>query len=411
MIELITKINDIYISAMELEEQARQSPTSVQKSWEAANKFQEAAKLALSFANDPTIQSQSKIDYQIYSLYYMSCHHKSLSWASYIKHDTKEADKQIEKQSKYIFLAISTAQKLLPTLSSDSQKHFSNMIAQWTIEALAIPVHQNSIRARDTWNNGKVVTALDYYKETTRLGRIALDALENNNYDLAAIRIMKGNIAGMMANAEQVPARIILENAAKQGTPIREIPLERIIDLLKSLLNTIHYAEMAQKENPEWPQSQQMADLCRKNIALCLQECNHKWLELYIEFEGNHEIEKTMKSINMKKYNNLEQLRKVESNPTAKMTGPAALALIIFITIVASIYLFLQISWWSALLACISIPVLFTVITSYILFSSGVLSEFGFLKSLTIALQFQTVGLSGLNSLLEKEKNSIDSEK
>jgi hypothetical protein len=396
------EVQQHYNRGLELEREARQSPEAIGRELDAAEEFRIASDLSTKEAEDESLPAEYRILSAVFGEYYLASHYKCLSWYYYETRDLANAVEYLAKQEQALDAAIQGAHDASLKLSGDYKMRIEQMAEQWPGERIALAVSLAAIRARKAWEEDRVPEALDYYRKNVELGQVALKYFQEHQADLPAVRIMRGNVLGMMANAEQVTARLIRDETLRKGLALRDLPAAQLRDMLRSYLSTLLFNEAARAANPEWVQYRDTANQTRKNIEHLLRECGTRWAEIYLEFEDNDELRAVMRSTDVRKFNEVEALRRVEANPFGKLWGVGGFYLLLFCLLFFCVYAFLQLGWWYALLAILGMPVLFLIVSAVILRTTGALSEAGFVETLRIALHFQ---VSGLTRILGKTPN------
>ncbi|MCE5278210.1 MAG: hypothetical protein ABFD92_11970 [Planctomycetaceae bacterium] len=393
---LLQEIDDHYRKGLALEKEARQSKATVQYALDAAKEFLAASQLSAKAANDTALPAEKRAICSVLHLYYQAAYNKSASWYHYETKNFPEARTFAGEQGQAIASAIMTAKEHVAKVSEQQKAFLQKMIEQWQGEELALAVQVASINARDAWENDRTIDSLDYYRQTIGAGEQALQYFQTHMTDLPSIRVMQGNIFAMMANAAQVQAKLIFDEAKRKRVPMSELPMRRLRDLMQALLRTLDIGNQAVIANPEWLQYRDAADQARDNIEHLLRDNLSRWLDIYLAFEDNQELRTIMRTTDIRKYKEVEAIRKIEVNSVGQLWAKGSFFLLVFLTTVVTVYLFATMGFKIALLAVLGIPIIFLVVSAVMLRTIGELSEAGFIETLRIALKFQLTGLSRL---------------
>ncbi len=277
------------------------------------------------------------------------------------------------------------------------------MLNSWKAEQQAATVHLSAIHARENWDTGNPVEAQDWYHRAASQAQKAIEFLDSHDLDPTAERIMRGNNLGMIANAEQAIAKVLLDRHRQSGTEsLSHASDQTAVDLLTAFLKTLEAGRAAAQANIEWRQHQHAVDQTTHNIKRLLTECGDRWGLFLTAFSGNLELESIMYGMDKDKLRHAE-LQKAERTPVGRLWVVGSFWLMLFGMVIASVFLLLKTGWWYALLAIVGIPVLFLVLSASILRSTGDISEAGFLETVKLALKFQ---LSGPSRLIRKFRES-----
>lgn len=403
--DILTKIGEIYLKAMEHEKTARTSPEHIDSTKTAAEGFEEAAKLSEAASANTSLPSCSRAEAEAYAKYYWSCYYKALGWFWYEKRNTDAARDNEEQRQQFLKEAIDVVKARWDEFADDRHEHMEKMRNSWKAEQQASVVHLSAIRARENWDAGKPVEARDWYHRTASQAREAVEFLNTHDLDPTSERVMRGNMLGMIANAEQAIAKVLLGRLSQSGVQsLSKADDQLAVDLLAAFLRTLEAGKQAVQANIEWAQYQHAADQTISNIKTLLSDCRDRWPLFLIQFPNSPELRTFMNNIDAKTLRQANAMIEAERTPVGRLWAVGSFWLMVFVVVVGAIWLLLTIGWWSALLAVVSIPVLFLAVTAAILRSSGDLSEAGFLETLKLSLKFMTSGASRFVKPVDTDK-------
>ncbi len=385
------QLNEEFQQGLLLKENARKSLENLEDYIQAAEHFKNASELSSELADEKNMSADEKAQHIAFASYYSFERHSCLGNYSYEKRDIATAITNKNAALHPLTDAISFVEHLPPNISRDVVEHLSKNLANWRFYHEMEEASIYATQARGAWDNGQLIDALDFYRRAAKMQQAAIKMTET--LQPAYHRITLANHIGMMSNALNTLAQITLKKGpVKQNDDSsRLLPSESAIDLLQYTLNAYLFSKSAFEQNPEWDQYAVGAQVSLNNIQTFLKDNSTSWLEFYIAFENQPEFLKIIKNTNLEHFKEVEAQRYFKENKALKVWQIRGFFLSVLIVISGIIYLFATsfTNFWYLFLIFITLEVLFLLTGGLILRSLGDLSEQGFLKLVTLALQHQ----------------------
>jgi hypothetical protein len=386
-------INQEFREAVRLKELARKSTKDLDQFIRSAEHAHQASVLSFEIADDATNSTDEKVQAQVFGCYYSSEEHSCLGSYYYEKRQITEAKTHIEQCLQNLTKAISLIDSSVSSVSQEVAEHLKSFLPGWKYMQYVEEASLYAADARRAWDRNALIDALDFYRRAAEIQQDALGMARKNSLNPAYYRIAVGNYIGMMANASNTLARIIIGKGTIEVRPdtTKVITSDAAIDLLRYALEAYKLSKTAFDANPEWDQYREGAEICLRNIQLFLRDNLTSWLEFYMAFENEPTFLRILRMTDLQQYKTVEIERHFRENKIAKLWLVGgfwifALAAITGLILLVTSY---AITWWQLLLALSAIETLLLVIIASTLRPLGDLSEEGFLKLIRLALKYQ----------------------
>ena len=389
---ILEKTEKVYLAACEYQAKARSAGGDLALGEQAASHFAEAARLSAQAATDEKLSTDAQAQAAIFAKYYEYCQHETLCWVAYERRLCEDALAEGKAGLRSMAEAVRLLDEALDSLPNDVRDHLIRQRRSWEFERQFSRVMAEAIEGRHLWDSGRFVDAMDHYRRAVAQGRAALEHVQSDGVPSASERILVANIYGMMSNSAKALTKLIFERGRSANGEPSVLDGSSSIELLRHNFDAYRFDMAAYRTNPEWQQYWDSAQACLDNLRQFLRDNPDAWAETYLAFEGESEFLALMKQIDPGAYRKAELAPVASEHLVARLWGIGSFWLMVFAVVVGAICLLLTIGWWSALLAVVSIPVLFVAVTAAILRSSGDLSEAGFLETLKLSLRFMTRG-------------------
>ena len=393
--EQLQEVNLVFDEGRTLKESARKSLSCLEDYLKAADSMERASSLSNKIASDATTDSVTVIQAKILSFYYSYERHQCLAKYYYEKHENEEARQNHVKSEELIKATTELAEKSLPILPGRLKVKFQDLLLGWKFNERFTIIEGMAIRARDDWDKGDFISALDLDRRMSNLLKDLIGYVRSNNLDPVYERIALGNYYGSIANASNALAGSILNKSSRDSSnAVGILSFTSAVELLRYTLEAYKWGKSAFQANPEWDQYLSLANLCRGNIQDLLQKNPLVWRDLYLEFEHDPEFLKVMKMTDLEKFKKIEAERHIGENKIAKLWSLGTFWILAFGAVGLFVLVVLNnTSWYQALLAFVAAEILFVILGAFILRTTGDLTEAGFLEVMELALKYQLQNL------------------
>jgi len=386
------QIDRIYLEGCDLKDQAIVSLDNLELYLEAACRFEQASQMAHVASTEATGNPERSASLDCLSAYYESEQHYCLSSYEYEQRNTVAAREHARRGLQSLDDAIRLGQS--DAFGAELRETMRTHVTLWNYFRISHEAKIHAIEARSYWDEGRYIQALDSYNTAVPLEQRASEFASENSLDQRYIRISRGNAIGMTANASQALAMHMLtqgsNNPDRQGIALsRDIAFQ----LIRFALNAVRQGSAAYFQNPEWTQYREAAEQCRRNIEHFLRGNSGEWVPLYIEFEGDDQLYKIMKHVDLDRYREVVEMVEIPKNKNVKLWANGSFWLFALSVVVGLVLLVMNqgAGFWTTLLVIVGIEVILAIIGALTLRSTGDLSEGGFLSlmSLVFKAQFQ----------------------
>lgn len=392
---MVEEINQLYNEGFTYKEIGRKSETNINEYKKAAEAFDKAANLSFEYAKKYELESHERWGVEILALYYLFEKHECYSAGYYNIRDIDNALKHWEESIKHLRDAISLAKHALSKSESDKfNEKYTSHLNVWRYLLDVNVIKGDSIKAREAWDNERVVEAFDLYKiiveKTKALYQHATIYVSEGKLPLVYKRIATGNLIGMMANISSAMAKLVYQKSGNLDDSSKAIPIEMGIKLVKHILESYRLATNAFDENPEWDQYLNGAQISMNNIEAFLKDNKDKWKILFIEFENDTEVINLMKKIDSKQYRKARD-ELIGDNKHAKLWSVGGFWLFVLLVIFSSLFMAAKVisSWWVLVMVIVLGEGVFVILGGLVLRSIGDVSEKGFLEMIKMSFEFQ----------------------
>tara|TARA_R110002072_G_scaffold302996_1_gene490931 strand:+ start:49258 stop:50535 length:1278 start_codon:yes stop_codon:yes gene_type:complete len=379
-------INEAFQEGCRLKDQARKSRIGLEVYEQAAERFHTAGELSSQLAKNEEQAEPTKLQAELFAEYYLYEEQECLSTCFYERHDIGQAERCHNEGVAHLKTAIRLAEEAIPKVSEDCGDHLRGNIRVWTHYLHVNEIESSAFKAREAWDNGDLIRALDHYRlMLSRLPKLIEDA-SDPELDPVYKRIAIGNYFGMQVNASQALAQAYLNRA--EGDVL---PTDLAMMMLEQLFRAYQIGVVAFQANPEWDHYREDSGHVLKIIKDFLEDNKDKWLSIYVVFEDDAAFLSIMKDVDMERFKEVEAQRHIRESKAVKLWQIGAFFLLAFCVVFGAVFLLLQSFnlWWQVLLGLVGVEVLLLIIGAFTLRSVGDLSEKGFLDLIGIAFQQQ----------------------
>lgn len=402
----ISQIDRIFLEGCALKDRAIVSLGDLELYLEAACRFEQAAQIAHAAASEDARDPENSDYLGCLFAYYEYEKHYCLSAYEYEKRNADAARDHVQNGLRALDDAIQRSQSSAfgPEMIQKMQPH----VTMWKYFRISHEAQKYAIDARSHWDAGRYIQAVDAYRSAVPLEQRASEFASANNLGQRYIRIARGNVIGMTANASQALAMHTLKqgdsDASQKGVALSK---DRAFLLIRFGLDAIEQGKAAYMMNPEWTQYREAAEQCRSNIEQFLKENRKEWVPLYIEFEGDDGLHRIMKNADLNWYKEVVQMVKIPNNKTVKLWAVGSFWLLALAIVTGVVLLIMKqgAGFWTTIIVIVGIEVILTIIGALTLRSTGDVSEGGFISLMSLAFRTQF-----LVTKLFKTKDSSDSD-
>jgi hypothetical protein len=380
-------IAQAFQAAMDYEKQSRESPENCDSSNHAAAKFCEAADLSDQLAMSSEATNTEKRLLLIYSTYYRSQAHKAMMNFHYCRHNVDAAMKEANYTKELLAKTISEGKAAaeITLLDQSNRERIKKNLVTWNFESITHEAKFSSIEARQKWDEGQWLDALDLYRRAAKKEKAALDYIKGHDIDPKMERVTRGNYFAVLANISQSLALLALD----RHNPIN-INRSNFLKVLEYTYEAYEIGQYASRENPEWKEHQDVSQQCRKNIENFLEQHRDSWLQAYIHFENKPEFLKIMSQTDLSLFKKIEQQRHIRENKAFQTWAIGSFWLFVLVIIVAVVLIvFTKFSFWIGIGLVIVMEAIFIIIGAFILRTTGDLTEKGLVRLVRLAFKFQ----------------------
>lgn len=386
------RIRSLYDEALRLKELARTSVERIDIYLEAAERMRQAALLSTQCAQGAEDDIDTKVQHEIFSLYYSYEEHHCLAGYYYEKRDTQISKEHLKKAGEYLRRAIARIENLPPTVLSETKERLAGFLPNWRHFQQHMVIQDWGNDARAARDSGRYIDALDAYRKISSHYKELIKTMEFGAIGSPYQRIAVANFIGAMANTSSALALIMQERAAKKDQgKILEMPFDLLVRLLKHTLDAYRYGNAAFEHNPEWEQYRDSAQHCLTNIQNVLRVNPSAWVPLYVAFEDDPEFLRVMKMTDLERFKEAEAARHIRENKLVKLWAVGSFWLLVLSVVAALVLVIasLGLTWWQLLASVTAIEVVFVLIGAFTLRAIGDLSEKNFLTLVGKALEYQ----------------------
>jgi len=378
------KIYEVYMHACKLKDQAIKSE-EIEYYTKASKELQEAIRLIDKIKEDKTIPEQLRLELMINQLYYNFEKENCLTVVFYEKRDISKAEEHHRKGIIFLRKSIKLAQKSLKLFNGEDKTEIERNMAFSRFLLSNSEGFKSSIKARYYWDKKDYILALDYYRKSVSQYYKTMEHFSNKNLEPKIERIVKGNFFGMMVNASNALAVIVLEKINEDSG---KIPLHLLVKLFYFGLEAYKKSNMAFLTNPESEQYLKGAQVSMNNITETLKAFPLDiWRDLYLEFYDNEDFLRLMKKANLIKFRKLEK----EFNNIYDSNLVIIANILFWLTYMAFPFIsfkFFELIWWEVFLFMLLLFIVLIVINVIILRWKNKLSEESFIELIEIALKY-----------------------
>lgn len=283
------------------------------KSFEVANEFREVARVN---QNQPELYleasdkySKAGIDYEVFihGLHIASEKHLHKAFQEYYFFESEECLAAYNYEERKIALALDHNKNALHRIEttvrelilSKNEKELEKHLEIWKYFRENTILFAYNIKARDFWDKGLFVNAIDCYKTVLsgyqKIETKVVELTENRKLPQVFLRIVRGNYYGMKFNIASAHAAIITSDISLYTS------FDGVLESLQIMTEAIELSKNAFKENPEWSQYKEGIPIYRENIAILLDNNREYWRQL-INGMGNTYINNLMREIDENYY-------------------------------------------------------------------------------------------------------------
>ena len=386
------RIKSLYDEALRLKELARTSVERIDLYLEAAKLMRRAALLSTKCAEGEGNDIDTKVQHEVFSLYYPYEEHHCLAGYYYEKRDTRASTEHLKKACEYLRRAVARIENLPPGVPPETKERLAGFLPNWRHFQRHMAIQDWGNDARAAWDDGRYIEALDAYRKISSHYKALIKNTEFEAIGSPYQRIAVANFIGAMANTSSALAMIMQERAAKKDQgKLLEMPFDLLVRILRHTLDAYRYGNAAFEHNPEWEQYRDAAQRCLNNIQNVLRMNPSAWVPLYVAFEDDPEFLRVMKMTDLERFKEAEAARHARENKLVKLWAVGSFWLLV-LSVVAALVLVvasLGLTWWQLLAAIAAIEVIFVLIGAFTLRTIGELSEKNFLTLVGKALEYQ----------------------
>ncbi len=192
----------------------------------------------------------------------------------------------------------------MPALSENGKAFLGPQLQSWKVSLAALPSAEYTYRARQAWDQGDTVEAIDWYRHSVADAEKVLELEKKvpRAVNPVSRRVLRGNMYSMIANASQALAKILLDQAERDERSLYDFSRDDGLQLIGHFLDVYQAGTAAKAENPEWEQIGVANLACRGNIEEFLRNTKENWALIYLRYGGNSTLEMLMKKIDPERY-------------------------------------------------------------------------------------------------------------
>lgn len=236
-----------------------------------------------------TVRRQAKTFASYYRAEAWSC----LRISRYEERRIDAARRCLEHEVRHLELAISGAEEAVSLHSTnlEDRAHLERSLRVWRFyfeSSRPVPL---LLLAREAWDSGDLVRALDQYRRAEKMFLELKGRAESDRLDPVYVRVASGNVLGMRANAASALVRIL------QQRPDPERPLGDLEELVGLLGRAIRESEGAFRENPEWAQYRKIANHSREGLRMLLDANRGEWRRILESVDGDRVVRQAMADV------------------------------------------------------------------------------------------------------------------
>jgi hypothetical protein len=312
-----------FLDGHRLKDGARKSLADLDLYRQAADRFHEAGKLAEQSQTDPASDDETKTAGRLFAPYYYYEEHRCLTAYFYEKRDTAKATEHLERGATLLREHITHLEQEIKITPPEVTARLISILDTARFYQRDNAVWSEAIPAREAWDSGRYIDALDRYRRMAgRHEELLIDAKRLK--DPAYERITFGNLIGALGNCS---AALVQYQLTEAGVPQDEtgriVPYDLACDILRHMLKAYLYGMAAFEANPEWNQYRDGATLCRRYIEESLRNNRSSWKVVYPRFLDEPEFLKMMAAVDLDQFTALTQ-----TGVTTQMTSPNPLRIL-----------------------------------------------------------------------------------
>ena len=163
------RINSLYDEALRLKELARTSVERIDLYLEAAELMRQAALLSTRCAEDEGNDIDTKVQHEVFSMYYSYEEHHCLAGYYYEKRDTRASKEHLKKACEYLRRAVARIENLPPGIPPETKERLAGFLPNWRHFQRHMAIQDWGNDARAAWDNGRYIEALDAYRKISGL--------------------------------------------------------------------------------------------------------------------------------------------------------------------------------------------------------------------------------------------------
>lgn len=301
------KYSALFLEGYKLKEAARKSAPQFGIYLSAAEKFHESGVLAAATAQLAAPTSDDRTKREAFSSYALYEEQNCLANYYYEQRDCAVAREYLEKALGLLRTHFARIDDGLKHVSSNAREYLARMRGEAKVhERFAVALGE-AISAKEAWDGGRFVDALDHYRGIVDLFQ---QLLTNTAEALSPVdhRIATGNLRGAIMNISNsmVMIHYTLEGVHSLESPtLLSYDLAR--DLVRHLLTAYREGMAAFTANPEWEQYREQAINCRRAVEQLVNDNKHGWPQLYSEFRNDSDFVSVLGAIDLDRLRALER--------------------------------------------------------------------------------------------------------
>jgi len=380
------RITEAFQEAHRLKEQARVTKDQLELYAQAADWFHVAGELSDQLATSLTEDKETTLQSQLFAFYYYSEEQECRSTLHYERHEISEAQQCHLQGVSYLSRAIELVDQAIPLVSEQCADHLKRNKRVWQYYLHVNELEYLAIQARDAWDHGNLIRALDLYRSILSKCPQLITEADDPQLDLTYKRIAIGNYFGTQVNAAQAMAQYLLNRANEEV-----LPPDLGLMFLPELFSAYQWGLTAFRSNPEWDHYRTDSAHVLAIIKEFLILNRDHWKRIFLIFEHEPAFLTIMKDVDMSRYKEVEAERRLGASKAVKLWQFGGFFLLVFCICFGAVFLLLTHSneWWQLGFSVIGLEMILLFIGALTLRAVGDLSEKGFLMLVRTALRQQ----------------------